>query len=323
MDTTMPGVPKGQENFFYASKTCLWIFFKVKLDVLKAKFKAELHRLGLEIATFEDHTHGYVALVPMVYTALFGAQNTKEKRPGVAGITEAEFNILVYPSAQKALVPKLSFKEFVLGWEQQKVIGQHRLAVICDHIGAVYGGREKYGEHKFPGDIDYNIDTFNNNPAEAKALSLYFKACPSGAAGSSENYVFSLDVNLQGLTAVVSDFSPVVVYGAIPPEPGKTVRQQTVGSRRNYLGMHHAYFPEPNKNSYVALKYGSCREAPVLNDLNGIPVENSQNWAREMGQMMKAVLSDAGPAGFLYFESAPAVTEPRPYFVNYPAGKRD
>ena len=313
MNNAMPYVPKGQENFFYASKTCLWIFFKVELEILQTKINADFQKLGLEIATFEDKKYGYVTITPMIYTALFGEQDAKEKRPGVAGITEAEFNILVYPTSQKDLVPEITFKEFILGQEQQKIIGQYRLAVVCDHMGAVHAGREKYGEHKFPGNIDYKIDTYNNNSTEGKAMSFYFKAYP--VAGSPDDYIFSLNVNLEGSLRLFSDFSPVVVYGAIPPEPQKNIQQKVVGSRRNYLGMCKAYFPKNDNDRSVKLEYGLCSKSPVLNDSSGIPIENSPNWAQEMNQMMKVLLHNTSTAGLLSFESPPAVTEPRPYYV--------
>lgn len=312
--SSLPQVPSGEENFYYASQTSIWAFYRVDLTKLQEMYGAKMKTLGLSIATFKDDPCGYVAVNPMFYTAVFGKQRTAEDWPGLAGISEAEFNLLVYPTKEEAKLPELTFKEFLLGWEQQKIIGQYRLAVICNHMGAVMGGRNKYGEHKFLGDIDFDIPVPNCNQTTPSPFEFSFTASLWGGAGDPNQMVFSIKGSVEGLHPIAADASPVIVYGALPPEPAAGVEQQAIGSRRNHLGLFQAYFVD-QKNGSASLEYGDCQAGPILRDFENQPVPHSEAFPKDMRLMMQDTLTSADLVAFLLFQAPPVETEPRPYYI--------
>jgi hypothetical protein len=313
---TLPSIPVGKENFFYASQTSYWIYFRVNKKELLNIIGKQLDDLGFTIATFDEPEFGYVALSPMFYTALFGEQTTEKNQPGMQIISEVEFTVLVYPKRNSDRVPNVTFKEFILGHEQQKLIGQYRLSVVCDSLDAVYGGRNKYGEHKFLGDINYKISTFNNNPGRPLPITFDVEAYQWGGAGNPEQMIFSLSAIIDNTNSIVSDVSPLVVYGAEPPEKHPIKKQRPIASRRNYLtSLFQIYFPN-NENIKINIKYGSCKNAPPLQSIDGNFIDESVDWPQQMRETMVALLENSVVSAALIFQSPPAGTEPRPYYVD-------
>lgn len=313
---TLARVPVGQENFYYASQTAFWIFYRVRRSLLDEQLGDVLARLGLAPASFDEPEHAFLNLCPMAYTAVFGAQDTKANRPGMGGISELEFNVLSFPVSKRHLLPDISFADYLLGREQQKLVGDYRLAVVCNHMGAVFGGREKYGEHKFLGDIDYRFATFNDNATTPTPFFFDFDAYQPGGAGEPEQLMFRLRASVGSSRSVVADFSPVMVYGAMPSEAGPGVRQQTLGSRRNHLGLFRAFLPEPGHDGLATLQYGPCRDARPLHDSRGTLLPDSPHWPARMRERMQRLLTDAELCGFLLFQSPPVETEPLPFIVD-------
>lgn len=306
--TALPPVPKGQEIFYYASQTTFWLYFRVDRRRVEDAVGHILKPLGLSLATFEgDEDKAYVALVPMVYTATFDNS--------MAAISEAELNVLVYPSAEARRVPKLDFHQFLLGWEQQKVVGQYRLDVICDNRAAVLGGRDKYGEHKFLGEISYWLPVPNDNSRQPEAFRIELAAFQEPRPGQERELCFRFEASTAGLAPFQSNGSEVVVYGALPPEPSPGSKQRTVGTRRNYLGLFEGYTVTGQGGSFH-IDYGDCHDGPPLRNKNGDPIPGSGEWPRQMRERMQALLTDASLAAFQLFRSPPVEIEPRPYYVN-------
>jgi hypothetical protein len=313
---TLRSIPRGEENFFYASNTSYWLYFKVNKKLLENVIGNTLENLGFNIATFDEPEFGYVALSPMFYTALFGEQVTEKNQPGMKIISEVEFTVLVYPKRNFDRVPQVTFKEFILGHEQQKLIGQYRLSVVCDSLAAVYGGRNKYGEHKFLGDINYKISTFNNNTRNPLPITFEMQTYQWGGAGKSEQMIFSLSAIIDNTNSITSDISPLIVYGAEPPEKHPIKKQRPIASRRNYLiSLFQIYFPN-NENIKINIKYGSCKNAPALQTVDGSFIDESVDWPQQMRETMFSLLESSVVSAALVFQSSPAATEPRPYYVD-------
>lgn len=308
-------MPKGQEKFFFASLFSSWLFFKIDKTTLETFIKEDLDELGYSLATFDDPAYGYAVISPMFYTAIFGRQTTEKNSAGMELISEVEFNILVYPKSKSKMVPTLSFKDFILGHESQKIIGQLRLAVICNSLPAVQGGRAKYGEHKFLGDLNYNIDVFNNNEQAPHPISFSVSVYQWQGAGKPDQKLFQLSFSIENPQSIMSDFSPLVLYSAIPPEKSPNVKRRPIGSYRNCLSnLFQVYFPSHN-SIQMSIEYGNCKNAPSL-VINDYLLEDSKSWPQKMRELMANLLTDSTLSAVVLFNSFPAVTEPRPYYVD-------
>lgn len=306
--TALPPVPEGQEIFYYASQTTLWLYFRADRRLVEDTVGHVLGPLGLSLATFEgEDDQAYLALVPMFYTAAFD--------DGMDAISEAELNALVYPTSQAARVPRLTFHQFLLGWEQQKVVGQHRLDVICDNHDAVLGGRDKYGEHKFLGRIRYRVPVANDNPRQHEPFRVDFAAFQEPWPGQEPELCFCFEATTSGLAPFQSNASEVVVYSALPPEPPPSGTQRAVGTRRNHLGLFEGYTVTGDDDRF-SIQYGDCRNGPPLRDRDGNPIPGSGDWPRQMRERMQALLTGASLAAFQLFRSPPVEIEPRPYYVD-------
>lgn len=311
-----PTLPDNQRNFFYASQTSWWLYFKVNMQTLLHAVGDRLSQMDLMIATFDDPNHGYVALSPMIYTALFGTQSTTNNLPGMSITSELEFNVVVIPKRDKDKITPLSFKEFILGYDQQKIIGQYRLFVVCDNPRAVYAGRHYFGEHKFLGDINYKISTFNNNPEEPLPQSFTMEAFQANGAGKLDELIFNMSAEINNKNFIISDISPFVVYGAQPPEPHPTIKQRPIASRRNYTNnLFQVYFQDKN-NVEFKISYGTCKNAPALNNPDGTPNQDSIHWPQAMREKMFALLNNAVLSAALIYQSLPAGSESTPYYVD-------
>ncbi len=311
----LPTVPSNQENFYYASQCSLWAFFKVRKDHVYSQLGSELDSLGFEPTTFKDEEdYCYCVLNPMFYTAFFGQQKTKTGFLGVAGVSEIEFNLLVHPVSRSKHVPDLSLKEFLAGWEQHKVVGQYRIAVICNHIGAVYAGRQKYGEHKFVGDIDYSLNTYNNNSLEGANFGIDICVYPQDMAENEEAKILHLNISLDGLLPFHCDQCPMVVYGALPPEKSDATEQKPIGSIRNHLGLFKGYMATGNEQ--FSLSLGTEVGEHPLKDENGENIVGSEHWHQTCLNQLQQLISNQKPSAYLLFESQPVETEPRPFFVS-------
>jgi len=304
--STLPPMPPGQEVFYYASQTTFWIFMRADRALVQKALGKQLDSLGFSLASFSGDD-AYLVITPMVYTATFN--------DGSAGIPEVEFNVLVYPTSQKGRVPVLTFAEFLLGWDQQKVIGQLRLDVITDNQAAVEGGRSKYGEHKFLGVLTYKVPSPNDNARKPSpfAIELTVSQVPKGKGVPGE-LCFKLDASVAGLSSMSTDASEVVVYGALPPEPGDRP-QRTIATRRNHLGLYSLWLAGDDHHGHVRLAYGDCHDAPPL-IIDGKPVPGSSHWPQQMRERMAELLAGARPAAYLLFASPPVEIEPRPYYVD-------
>ncbi|WNG25662.1 hypothetical protein F0U62_17800 [Cystobacter fuscus] len=314
--SSLPPVPAGQETFYYASQTTFWIFFRQSRALVERALGAQLDSLGLALPRFKDDPDSvYLALVPSFYTCALNLSSGGVTSTTMPGVSEAEFNVLVHPKSQAARLPDLTFQEFLLGWEQHKLIGQLRLDVITDNMGAVIGGREKYGEHKFRGFIRYCFPLPNDNARTPVPFHVEFSAYTTERM-LHEELVFSLRSGVGALQPVSVDASEVVVYGALPPEPQDGTRQRAIGSRRNHFGTFSLYMPtEVHTAQAPSLQYGPCHNAAPLH-YNGKSIPGAEEWPKQMRDRMRQLLTDAPVAAFMLFASPPVEIEPRPFYVD-------
>jgi len=298
------------DDFFYSQQTSLWILFKVPKAVIQAQVGETLLRLGLEPATFEDPSSGYVILKPMVFSAEFGSQTASI--PGTSESTELEVTLLVYPKGQRRSTTS-TFDDFILG--HAPPVGQLRLGVLCDNPVAVAAGRELFGEHKFLASFEYSYTTPNEALAVSKPFSLDFSVSTWQGAGQPDHEIVRIQATLAGLKTIHSNFSQELLFAAFPPEPQQGTIQKAVGEHRYYGRKLKAYLPLDR--SAVSLSFGDAKGgqtlAPVPPYGNGLPIPGSDLWPVQTRDLLQALLSHSPVAGFLLFQPRSVEYETQPF----------
>lgn len=303
------------EDFFYAQQTSLWIFYRVPKEVVQKQIGENLENLKLDLVSFENESEfAYLILKPMVFMAEFGGQTASI--PGTSASTEVEFTALVRPKKNNGeSVP--TFRQFLAGNVKSASIGQLRLDVLCDGEVAVAAGRKNFGEHKFLGSFEYEYSTPNNQLGSTAPFSMKMTAYTWQGAGVEEKKMFQVKVDLKGLPAITTKFSPEILYSALPPEPQAGIRQQTVGEYRHYDNANFKVFDA--QASKVQLSYGNAKGAEILRPVapfgDGMPIAGSENWPTDMIDRMKNTLSQGEVAAYLLYRSPSAEYESKPFEV--------
>jgi hypothetical protein len=106
-----------------------------------------------------------------------GAPNTG---PSASITQELELNIVAYPTAGPT-PPTVTFQQFVLGEEQSKLLGNHRVYVPCDNPFAIIAGEQAFGEPKFQTSFYVNLPSAN----------------PAGNGVNSQEWGFQVSVQRQ------------------------------------------------------------------------------------------------------------------------------
>lgn len=143
-DPILPDIPKGFSlPFYYGAFTNLGVDFLVPKAKAEQLLKDCAPHAALSVADFEGRA--CLSLNFQVYYGQFG---------GGAGVTqEVEFNIVAYPTAVAARIPKLSYERYAMGEEQAGNLGFCRYRVACDSEPAIDAGVELFGEPKFRADF--------------------------------------------------------------------------------------------------------------------------------------------------------------------------
>ena len=262
-----------------------------------------LNETGLKAASFSDmpKNKGIVALNFQNYTDHLGM--------AVATVNEVEFNIHSYPVAFSDAVPEISFKDYMFGQEQTKLIGSFRLHVPADNQIAVKAGRAAFfGERKFFDKFCYNVPALNNeghpdqdweyivaDPKNLKNIPFFVKDWPT-----DRPYIYRIKANLSGINSQASNPSPLTLYSMLPGGPNRPPggpNQKLIGSRWNIFGVYQDYFPSNSKEkSQVKIKIGNI-DNPMANDMRTI-----------LGKRPNVV-------AVRVFQSPPVAIENRAYYV--------
>lgn len=262
----LPPIPTGfGMPFYYSSLSNCEVLYLTDAAVAGRY----LEGTGLELATFEGKA--CVSFNHQLYTAQF---------PSGASITqEIELNILAYPSALANIVASVSFEQFVLGDEQSKIIGNHRVWVPCDADLAIKAGKELFGEPKFKTSFTISIPSPNDPTATTWSFTCNDPANPKLA-------IFACTADLRGLDAVLSNPAPHTEYG--------TVGGRLIGCRWNVLSPYQTCFLDAAAGKRVKLTIGKSPH-PMAAD-------------------MRALIGSAPAAAVRSFQSASAATQSRAYY---------
>lgn len=279
----LPPIAPGYDGspFHYASLVVLEVLYLTEADPLRPYLDGS----GLELATFEDGLAA-TGFNFQMYTSVF---------PGSLESTmEIELNAFAYPAGAEQ--PAMTFRGWVMGADQSKLIGSHRVHVPCDDPTAIDAGKKLYGEPKFETRFIPDFPVPNGGGGTAWS----FVCCdpehppsPGGGDDARRHAIYTCDAQLAGLDPVLSNPAPVTVYGTVTvegPDHGKPV-----GARWNILRPFETYFLDPSDAGRVELGYGDSQH-PMQADV-------------------KRMIGDAAAAVVRTTVSPPAAIQSRTYWL--------
>ena len=267
-----PPIPEDYKMpFAYASASFFWVFYQVDIKPLNHF----LNETGLQAACFSDlpKNKGVVALNFQNYTDHLGML--------LSVVNEVEFNIHSYPVALSDSVPQISFKDYMFGQEQTKLIGSFRLHVPADNKIAVKAGRAAFGERKFFDKFCYNVPALNNEGHKDQDWE-YIVADPKNLTNMpfvpsawppDRPFIYRIKADLSGLNSCVGNASPLTLYSMLPGGPNRPPggpNEKLIGSRWNLFGVYQDYFTKNAKDkAKVKIKIGNL-DNPMANDMRTI-----------------------------------------------------
>ncbi len=262
----LPPIPAGFGlPFYYASLSNCEVLYLVDAEVA-ARY---LVGTGLSPAAFDGKACAFFN--HQLYTAQF---------PNGAAITqEVELNILAYPAALASIVASVGFRQFVLGDEQSKLLGNHRVWVPCDDDVAIQAGKQLFGEPKFKTGFTISIPSLND-----PSVTTWSFTCQD--PNDAKLAIFSCAADLRGLDPVASNPAPHTEYGE--------VSERLIGCRWNVFSPYQTYFLDASTHRRVTLTIGNSPH-PMTAD-------------------MTALIGSTPAAAIRYFQSAPAAAQSRAYY---------
>ena len=284
----LPAVPPPfTMPFYYASLSNCDVYYLVDPDAVKPFLKDT----GLSPAIFGGKA--VVAYNYQIYAGQFsaGIDVPPEKWPTSGGdfTQELELNIVAYPTALAAQAAELPFEELLLGDEQSKILGNHRVFVPCDSDVAIQAGETLFGEPKFKTSFRANIPALNpvRRPGDVYHAAWVqrwgFRVDDPKDAGEA---IFTAIVDLEGLVTVPANPSPITEYG--------TFEGRMIGCRWNFQApMSLALLPRDQAHR-VRLTYGESDHP--------------------MKAAMQRLIGDAPAVAVRTFLSAPAAIQSRAYY---------
>lgn len=284
----LPTVPEGfTMPFYYSSLTNVGIFYLVPSE----RVEPFLKDTGLTAALF--HGQALVSYNFQLYTGQFasGLHTPPEQWSSVgAAITqELELNIICFPTTQIGRVADVSFEQFVLGDEQSKLMGNHRVHVPCDADIAIQAGKKLFGEPKFKTTFKVNLSSLNpvrenTMPYQPEWVETWgFRVDDPNDSAIS---ICTCIADLTGMKGYPGNFSPITEYG--------THQERLIGCRWNILQPMKTYFLDDQTASRVQLTYGESDHI--------------------MKRDMQLLLDGCTPRAIRTFNSAPAAIQSRAYY---------
>jgi hypothetical protein len=295
---SLPAIPTPfQLPFYYSSLFNVGLYYLLPAESLKPYIRYN----ELELATFDEQA-----------CLTFNFQSYTGQFPFGTGVTqEIEVQMLTYPKSQKDQVPSVSFKEFLLGEEQTRLIGNHRIHVPCDAIIALLAGKLIFDEPKFPATFETALPSLNDqqngypnkwnfkcfDQSHMKEIGdltaipndlrqLQYKLL--GEKNADENLIVDCDMDLTGMHSLPGNFSPITEYGH--------AEGKLTAARWNILQPLSTYFFDAQKDAKrVTLKFGKS--------------------AHKMRTDLETLIGKTSPYAAFSFQSAPDAIQSRPFFV--------
>lgn len=284
----LPAVPEPfTMPFYYASLTNVGVFYLVPMS----RVEPYLDGTGLIPASFDGQA--LVSFNFQLYAGQFsaGIKVSPDQWPtsGSSLTQELELNIVAIPKRRAEQVSQVSFEQFVLGDEQSKLMGNHRVFVPCDADVAIEAGKTLFGEPKFktsfrvnlpsPNPVRQNTDPYQPEWEEQWGFRV-------DDPDNSNVAIFTCIADLTGLNKLPGNFSPITEYG--------TFEGDMIGCRWNILQPMDTCFLTAEQAKRVQLVYGES--------------------THEMGKVMRELLADMPARAVRTFNSAPAAIQSRAYY---------
>ena len=266
--------------FYYGTLTNVGVNYLVE----PARVQAFLAGTGLHLALMRPDRDqaGRFACVSYNFQLYFAQTGT-----GYGVTQELEINLVVYPEGAAPFAPEVTFREYLMGLEQTKLYGNHRVHVACDDDFAIEAGRTLFGEPKFKAGFTTEMPSVNANPDAAWDISC---RAPTDATGKHGPVLFSFRADLAGLTPVPSSFAPISEYG--------TRDGRMLVAPWNILQPFQNYLFRPADAGRVTIAYGEDRPGlpPVASDL-------------------RMMIGEAPAASAYVVQSPPVAIQNPPYYV--------
>ncbi|AJF69169.1 hypothetical protein [Streptomyces vietnamensis] len=240
------------------------------------------HHPGLTAATFDDGR----ALVSLNYQLYFAQYAFG------GGVTqEIEFNVIAFPTAEEARLPRLSYAQYAQGWDQTKLLGIARVHVVCDNPFAIRAGRELYAEPKYPGWFEVALPSLNGPAGDTWTVRCKAAAIgPDDTLEQDDTPLLDLTARLDGLAAVAANSAPITGYG-------------TDREGRLLAGPMNVYQPYRWYDLSAPEHSGRTRVHVHAPDA-------------DLGRDVRALLgADVPAAGVWTYQSPPVAAHNRPYYL--------
>ncbi|MFC0843824.1 hypothetical protein ACFH04_08860 [Streptomyces noboritoensis] len=286
MTATLPPVPEPfQLPFHYGALHQIGIDWLVDPEPVR-KLLAQQHP-DLTAATFEDGR----ALVSLNYQLYFA-----QYAFGGGTTQEIEFNVIAFPTREGDRLPRLTYAQYVQGWDQTKLLGIARLHVVCDNPFAIRAGKELYAEPKHPGWFEVGLPSLNGPVGETWTVQC--KAATIGPDDTLEQHprpLLDITAELDGLTSAAANSAPITGYGTDP-------------EGRLLAGPMNVY--QPYRWYDLSSSEHSARTRLTVH----APDDS-------LGHGIRTLLGDGTPAvGAWTYQSPPVAAHNRPYYL--PTGPR-
>jgi hypothetical protein len=284
----LPAVPSPLTMpFYYASLSNCDVYYLVD----PKNVESFLEGTGLTAATFAGKA--LVAYNYQIYPGMFsaGLEVPPEKWPTSGGsfTQELELNIIAYPTALAGQVARVTLEEFLLGDEQSKILGNHRVYVPCDDDIAIQAGEKLFGEPKFKTTLRANIPSFNpvRGPGQSYHAAWVHRWGFRVDDPKDPNLaIFTCIADLEGLPRRPANPSPLTEYG--------TFQGQMIGCRWNILQPMELFTLPGAEARRVQLIYGES--------------------AHPMRAAIQQLIGDAPAVAVRTFLAAPAAIQSRAYY---------
>jgi hypothetical protein len=206
-----------------------------------------------------------VAFNFQAYAGQFSVQPPDQWAPGCFGVTqEVELNIVVYPKDRSASVPAVTFQDWVMGDEQSKLMGNHRVHVPCDSDMAIMAGVELFGEPKFKTTFGVNVPSYSpvREPgADYRAKWIETWGFKVNDPNDASKDIFTFIADLSGSRPLPGNISSITEYGTHDGRP--------IACRWNILQPLDTYFLAPEDRKRATLTFGAS-DHPMKKDMMGL-----------------------------------------------------
>ncbi|WP_158045010.1 hypothetical protein [Skermanella pratensis] len=207
-------------------------------------------------------------------------------------VQELELSIVACPEGRGGEVPDITFDQWLMGDEQTKLLGTHRLFVPCDDPATVAVGKELFGEPTFRTSFLVNLPSPNPvRDGMAAAAEMEWMQTWGFRVNDPDDpaqFIFTALVDTTGLTPIPGTISPVTRYGVSAAGP--------VRSRWSVARPFDTFFiADAGPADRVQLTYGAS--------------------PHPMGIVMRDLLEGTPAYAIQTFQSDPVAVRNRPCFL--------